>query len=158
MKEKIREELKKLEDNDITLCEELIRDKGVKDKIFAEVAFKNKIYRPSILYKYASNEIRDKLIELLENDDEIESLNVNGILMALAEIGDENVFKAFNRWKEHPKKWRKNIYVEPLDYAFEGGWCIENEKYKKLTYNKCFAIKEKSDTNKAHITIGGISN
>lgn len=146
MKKQILEALNEIKENEDTeLFEVLIREYDFTEPEFARVAFEHKIFHPASLYKDADAKVRDSLIAMLDNEEKEDVLDINGILVALAEIGDDEVIKAFKRWEENPPKWRQNLYVGPEIYALEGNWCIENEEKKSLVFDKCYAIVEGSD-------------
>ncbi|MBP3610656.1 MAG: hypothetical protein J6J42_10010 [Lachnospiraceae bacterium] len=141
MTEKIKEALNALiENKDTDLYEELMRKEDIQEPAFAEEALKQGIFCPAELYKAASPKVRDNLIELLEGEKN-NTLNINGILLALAAIGDEVVVEAFKKWEENPPAWRSKIYVGPAEYAMESGWCIENGNKKELTHDSCYALQ-----------------
>lgn len=147
LEEQIQNAIQELKDSKKTnLCEELIRTQGVQSPAFAQAAFEAGILRPAILYQDASPEIRDKLIELLDQEDEenLGKLRANDCLVALAMIGDDTVAEYFKKWEENPRPWRKSLYVGPLAYAKEGGWCIEDGKRNPLFFEECYAL-EKSE-------------
>lgn len=151
MEKQIQEAIQALiEKQDTTLCEALIRDKDVKSPIFAKTALEQNIFRPNILYRDASAEVRDALIALLDSDQteqsasgeqEEERFNLNGILLALAAIGDETVAAYFKKWEEHPPAWREKLYIGAAGYALEGGWCIEDGRKKELAFSECYALE-----------------
>lgn len=58
------------ESKNTDLCEALIRTQGVQSQAFAQTAFEAGIFRPAVLYQDASPEVRDKLIDLLDREDE----------------------------------------------------------------------------------------
>lgn len=154
MTEKIKEALEAMKaDRDAEWYEELIREQDINEPAFAEVAFENEIFRSATLYKDASGQVRDKLIALLEQE-ENDSLKINGILLALAGIGDETVVQSFQKWEQNPPAWREKIYTGPATYAMEGGWCIEDGKKKVLTHDVCYAI-EKQENCKAEESVYG---
>lgn len=150
------EELKVMEDVD--LCVELIRTKGIKSPAFAEAALETGIFYPNILYRDASEEVRDRLIHMLEqeeNDLKENDLEVNGILMALAAIGDDTVYEYFKKWEENPPAWRKKLYVGPAGYALEGGWCMEDGRKRELTFEECYALEQREDCGEEEYVSGG---
>ena len=134
------------ESKNTDLCEELIRTQGVQSQAFAQAAFEAGIFRPAVLYQDASPEVRDKLIDLLDQEDEenLGKLRANDCLVALAMIGDDTVAEYFQKWEDNPRPWRKSLYVGSLAYAKEGGWCIEDGKRKPLFFEECYAL-EKSE-------------
>lgn len=157
MTEKIKEALDALiEDKDTDLYEELIRKEDIQEPAFAEAALEQGIFRPAELYKDASPQVRDKLIALLE-EEENNTLNINGILLALAAIGDEVVVETFKKWEENPPAWRRKIYAGPAEYAMEGGWCIEAGSKKELTHDICYALQKVETCEPDHNVYGGPS-
>lgn len=136
---------------------EYMRKENFKSSIAARAAFEHDIFRPSVIYKYASKDIRDSIINELNKDDLGELMNVNNLLLALAQIGDDAVCKAFMRWEEQPPRWREKLYVGPAHYAMEGGWCIEDGRKKILTYNSCYSLHRTYYPDEADIVIGGLS-
>lgn len=106
------------------------------------------------MYKDASAQVRDQLIALLEKEQN-DTLNINGILLALAAIGDDTVTTVFQEWEQNPPAWRKKLYVGPAYYAMEGGWCIEDGKKKDLTHDSCYAIHKQESCEKEKNVYGG---
>lgn len=147
MKNQILEALNEIKENEDTeIFEDLIREYDFIEPEFARAAFEQRIFCPASLYKDADAKVRDGLIAILDNEEKEDDLDINGILVALAEIGDDEVVKAFKRWKENPPKWRQTLYVGPETYAMEGNWCIENGEKKSLVFDKCFAILKVEDS------------
>ncbi|WP_231586902.1 hypothetical protein [Paenibacillus sp. E194] len=83
------------------------------------------MYYPSILFKDAPPEIRERLLQQVEWDDD----NRNHILIILSWIGDAEVVRQFEEWRLYPPKWAGQLFVNPDVYALEGGWELaSNEK------------------------------
>ena len=77
MTEEVKEALEALiEDQDAELYEELIHEQDIKEPAFAEAALEQGMFHPAILYKDASSEVRDRLIALLE-EEENDTLKIN---------------------------------------------------------------------------------
>lgn len=151
----IREAIEALvEMDDSGPCEALIRDKGVISPAFAAAALEADIYYPSVLYKDAAPETRDKLIALLEQDG---AANANGYLIALAAIGDECVAESFKKWETHPPAWREALHVGPSVYALEGGWCLEDGRRKPLVFDTCYALEQIDNCLPEERVFGGTS-
>ncbi len=150
---------KLLESEDTSPCEELIRTQGIKSPAIAQAAFEADILRPTILYQDAAPEIRDQLIDFLENAaEDVPHLKINNYLTALAMIGDDTVAACFQKWEENPKPWRKLLFVGPLDYALEGGWCIEDGRRKPLIFEECYALEKSEDAAPEENLYGGASS
>lgn len=155
MVEKVNEALEELKvDKNVDLFEELIRQQDILEPRFADVALEQGIFRPVTLYESASKQVRDKLIEMLESS-EWSKREVNGILMALAQIGDDVVVEAFKKWEEKPPAWREKLYVGPAVYALEGGWSIEDGRKKELTYGVSFALCQQENGESPENVLGG---
>ncbi|MBC8059309.1 MAG: DUF1963 domain-containing protein [Clostridiaceae bacterium] len=104
---------------------------------------KRKEYYPGIIFKDASVDIRDYLIGQLNED--LQSLDLNHIISALAWIGDQNVVDLFNGWKDKPPKWKDKLFVPPEEYSLEAGWALtENGKKQSLFYEDCYVIEKES--------------
>ncbi|MEK3946606.1 DUF1963 domain-containing protein [Paenibacillus sp. FSL H3-0310] len=95
-----------------------------------EVFFHKGKYYPGILYKEAGQEIRDMIIHQLEHDSE----NRNHLLLALAWIGDEEVVRQFETWRQHPPRWTSELNVAPETYAHEAGWELDPDGGKRLLF------------------------
>lgn len=141
MTQREKDAIEALKKEDTHLCEVLIKE-GICLPEFAEVAWQNHIFRPAQLYENAPKKVRDEMINILENDLEDDTLNINGLLTALSAIGDDVVAECFARWEEKPKKWRNKLYVGPSQYAFEGNWCIDNGEKRQLFYEDSYALVE----------------
>jgi hypothetical protein len=99
-----------------------------------------KIYEPS-LFKNASDDIAELLIEKLKCKDD--RVSINHILISLAMIGNDRVVEVFNEWKKNEPEFSKNLYVKPYEYSVEGGWKLDSQgKRKNLYYKKSYGIKE----------------
>ncbi|MFC9706576.1 DUF1963 domain-containing protein [Paenibacillus sp. NPDC056933] len=85
------------------------------------------IYYPVILYKSASAEVRDQLLQQVNTDDE----NRNNLLLMLAYIGDEVVVRQFQQWRQSPPRWADQLHVAPENYATEAGWELTSEGQRR---------------------------
>ena len=141
MTQREKDAIEALREKDTDLCEALIRE-GICLPEFAEVAWQNHIFRPAQLYENAPDKVRDEMIKILENDLEDDDLYINGLLIALAAIGDSVVAECFTRWEKNQKKWRNKLHVGPTQYALEGDWCIDNGEIRKLFYEESYALVE----------------
>lgn len=98
-----------------------------------------KIYEPS-LFKSASDDIAEVLIEKLRYKDD--RVSMNHVLISLAMIGNDRVVKAFNEWKKNEPKFSRYLYCKPYLYSFEGGWKLDSQgKRKNLYYKKSYGVK-----------------
>jgi len=85
------------------------------------------IYYPAILYKSASAEVRDQLLQQVNIDDE----NRNYLLLILAYIGDDVVVQQFWQWKQSAPVWADQLYVAPEKYTTEAGWELTNDGQRR---------------------------
>ncbi|OMF63492.1 DUF1963 domain-containing protein [Paenibacillus sp. FSL R5-0766] len=85
------------------------------------------IYYPAILYKSASGEVRDRLLQQVNTDDE----NRNHILLMLAHIGDDVVVQQFRQWRQSPPSWASELYVTPEHYTTEAGWELTKDGQRR---------------------------
>ncbi|MHA7583204.1 DUF1963 domain-containing protein [Paenibacillus vandeheii] len=85
------------------------------------------IYYPVILYKSASAEVRDQLLQQVNTDDE----NRNNLLLMLAYIGDEVVVDQFKQWRQSPPRWADQLHAAPERYTTEAGWELTNEGQRR---------------------------
>ena len=153
----IKEALNDLKEKEETdLYEYLIATQDILEPSFAEIALEKGIFYPATLYKDATSQVRDKLIALLEEEYD-NAVNINNILLALAIIGDEVVVATFQKWKENPPVWRKEICIDPIEYAFEGGWCVEDGVKKELTYPISYGLEEVEQCEEEENVFGGLS-
>ena len=85
-------------------------------------------------FHHAPPDVRDALLQKVETDAE----NRDGILCALAWIGDEVVVERFNRWRQEPPLWSASLYVLPHHYAHQAGWELaENGSRRDLYFSQC---------------------
>lgn len=96
------------------------------------------ICRPGIVYKDAEPEVRDRLLEQVERNNEQQNdslLRRNDILLALSWIGDPVVVSRFREWRTNRPRWAEQLSLRPrltpvrlagssLRRAFGGNWFI----------------------------------
>jgi hypothetical protein len=146
--------------NEITSCRQVSIDfmnlfcyREINTEKIAEKALENKIFDPDILYKNASAEVRDRMIELLKEN---ECEEANNIQCALAVLGDDKVLEAFIELEKNPREWREKLYVNPSVYAYGGGWTFDESGNKiELTYRDCYAL-EKSERKDDAVILGKV--
>lgn len=124
----------------------LLAYQDIDTKEIANSAFEKNIFYPPTLFRNASEEIQNKLIDLILNPD---CKNANHILNCLAVIGNEKVREAFYKLEKSPLPWRKKLHVNPSFYAELGGWSFDNNgKRIELNYKECYSIiKEERQDN-----------
>lgn len=95
------------------------------------------------LYLGADADTRDALLRRAKGDEPA----LNGVLCALAWIGDEGVQAAFRAWREHPPEWRKRLYIPPEAYAPEAGWELDAEGNRRdLFYHTAYELTPGENT------------
>ncbi|WP_440116543.1 DUF1963 domain-containing protein [Paenibacillus sp. QZ-Y1] len=106
----------------------------------------HKIYYPVILYKSASTEVRDRLLQQVNTDDE----NRNNILLMLAYIGDDVVVQQFWQWRQSPPSWTSELYVTPEHYTTEAGWELTKDGQHRELFTtpsySLYKVKENEGT------------
>ena len=112
----------------------------------AKSAIEKNIFYPPTLYRNVSEEIQNKLIELILKPD---CKDANHILSCLSVIGSEKVREIFYELEQNPLPWRKKLHVNPSFYAELGGWTFDDSgKRIELNYKECYSItKEEREDN-----------
>lgn len=114
--------------------------RGVDCNEISRAACEKEIYYPSALYYKADEEVRDKLIEKLMATKSADT--GSRLLGCLAMIGDKKSQDILYELKQHPKPWRKDLYVDSDSYAEEAGWTFDSKnEHIILNYNKCFSFE-----------------
>jgi hypothetical protein len=126
------------EAEDICRCLAAFTDAPVDDCLRKFV--RHFLYRPSLAFRRAPDDVRDELLARVEFDSE----RRNNILVALAWIGDEAVVRRFDQWRRIPPSWRKTLYVPPQNYAHEAGWELtEDGQRRNLYFEKCARLAKR---------------
>jgi len=110
------------------------------------------LYYHGILFKDASEEERDQLLNQVEHDED----SRNHLLVALAWIGDEQVVKRFCDWRKSPPQWVEELHIRPELYANEAGWELtKNGNRRNLFHEYNYAIEkiEASDSSNEAIEL-----
>ncbi len=117
----------------------------------AESAFEKKIFYPYELYRDASDDVKECLIELLLKP---KCNDANNIMCCLAINGSERVKEVFMQLEKNPLPWRKKLYVDPSVYAECGGWTFDEKGNRNhLIYPKCYSLT-KEDRKDDAIIVG----
>ncbi|KKO55485.1 hypothetical protein [Paenibacillus sp. DMB20] len=96
------------------------------------------MYHSSILFKDASSDIRDRLLQQVERDDD----NRNHLLLILSWIGDPVIVSRFREWRSHPPAWAVQLFAGPELYALEGGWELTPDGERRdLVHGLSYAIR-----------------
>lgn len=125
----------------------------------AKVAFENEIwnkpkgFNDPKFYKNALPEIISKMIDMILSD-YTQPQMANNILQCLAVYGGQDVFDAFLECEKNPRKWREKLYVDPSNYALEGGFGFDKEgNYFETIYNTCYPIVKTTEKKDNAITL-----
>lgn len=111
---------------------------GISTRNIAAAALAKDIFYPWSIYRDASPEVRDHLIELLMQP---ACPNANDLLQALAMQGDEGVLEAFCKLEANPLPWRESLYVDPSVYAESGGWTFDAQGSRQdLVHHDCYIM------------------
>ena len=97
------------------------------------------LYYPSEIYYRAPADVGDALVQaLLETEDPGEAGN---LLCCLAMQGDDRSLEVLHELEEHPRPWRKKLYVDPSVYAQTGGWTFDKAgNRRQLNFDTCYPL------------------
>ncbi|MGP1442165.1 MAG: hypothetical protein ACTTJ2_06070 [Anaerovoracaceae bacterium] len=127
-------------DKESHIFRKLLDYRDINTEKIAETAFKHDVFYPCELYKDASDEIVKSMIEMVKKDD-LEAGMAGHLLLCLAAAGGDEVFKTFLELEQNPRKWRKNLYVNPSFYASYGGWSYDKDRnFVKTNFDKCYPM------------------
>lgn len=126
---------------DDDLCLRLIALRNINTEKIAEYCWENREFGLPEVFKDASDSVTNEMLAELFKDD-LDSMEANRLLTCLAHKGGEAVLNAFAELENDPKKWRKDLYVDPSYYANSGGWTFKKEDGKliRTAFDKCFPI------------------
>ncbi|MDX1959195.1 MAG: hypothetical protein SFU98_11520 [Leptospiraceae bacterium] len=117
------------------------------------IAFQKRKFYPNLLYKNVSNDIENRLFELIENPN---CENVSHILRCLAILGNDRVLEVFFQLDKNPLPWRKELYVDLSLYAEFGGWTYDEKRNRLgLIFNECYSL-EKDDRIDDSVIVGSL--
>lgn len=126
----------------------LISCLGICPPELQRAALQKEVFYPCALYYHAPEDVRDKLIQLLNETDD--SMTASHLMECIAMQGDDVSLKALLALEKNPSKWRENLYVDPSVYAQCGGWTFNKEGERRdLNYNICYAIVKKPENRKS---------
>lgn len=116
---------------------------------------------PSWLYLGAPASTTSHLIDMF--DQPVYAPQRNGLLLALAWIGDEMAQRQFRAWRENPPSWRSQLYIAPDEYTVDAGWELtpHNDR-RELFYQSCYELvpvggpDESGDSDKPHSVANGM--
>lgn len=102
------------------------------------------LFHNSILFKDASQDIQDQLLERVTWDED----NRNHLLLVLGWVGNAVVTEQFRKWQMQPPKWSEQLYVSPETYVLDGGWELtHNGERRDLISHLCYAIRQSDQQN-----------
>ena len=113
---------------------------GICDEQIIREVTKQGEYYPFEIYKNASSDVRDELINSLNGAQN--TVKTNHILCALAWQGDEVVRELFFKLYNAPKPWKAKLHVDMDRYAQVAGWSFdESGKRRSLVFDRCFTCE-----------------
>lgn len=125
------------EAQDILLSLVCYRDENISDAL--PELIKRGMFNNPILFKDASQNIRDVLIEQVKWDED----NRNYLLLILGWIGDRVVTEQFREWRMQLPSWAEQLFVMPETYALDAGWELTPDgKKHNLIHPLCYAIRQ----------------
>lgn len=123
----------------------LVAYRDINTKEIANAAFSENILYPPLIYKDASKEIEDQLIDRIVTPD---CESAGDVLSCLSFIGSNRVVEVFQDLEQNPLPWRMNLYVGPSFYAQQAGWTLREGKGRvELTFETCYALQEQETMN-----------
>ena len=129
---------------------------GVVSEKLQYAAAKAKAYALPELYYKAPEEVRDILIKELLSTEDVQ--DASRLMVCLAMQGDDKALKALQELKQHPREWRKKLFVDPDIYAQIGGWTFEEDgSRREINYPKCYSQEKQEkagEREKRIVTIG----
>lgn len=118
------------------------RDDNISD-VLPELIECELFYNP-ILFKNASQDIRDQILERVEFDED----NRNHLLLVLGWIGDTVVIDQVREWQTQQPKWAEQLFVPPEHYTLDGGWELTPDGVRRdLVNHICYAIRQAEQQN-----------
>jgi len=119
------------------ICLELAAFRSTNLSKLHNFMLRNKLYYPALIFKDASSEVINNLLNRLNHDSE----NRNHLLSALAWSGSEEVTRIFSSWLSNPPSWSSDLYIPAHDYSKEAGWELTSSgKVRKLYFERCYPL------------------
>ena len=117
----------------------LLHCHGICSPELARAALEKEIYYPPELYYHAPADVRDGLVRaLLETED---AGTAGHLMCCLAMQGDDRTLEVLRELEEHPRPWRKELYVDPSVYAQTGGWTFDKAgQRRQLNFDTCYPL------------------
>ena len=127
-----------------------------RDAITPEIqraALAAEVFYPNELYYHAPEDVRDGLITaLLKTEEAHEAAN---LMCCLAFQGDDKAMATLLELEQHPRPWRKSLYVNPSIYAQCGGWTFDKAGNRaQLNFDTCFSLVKGAPGEVSAVRIG----
>ncbi len=147
--------LEEMEDPELTTFWSLL---SCHDAITPEIqrkALAEKVFFPAELYYHAPADVRDGIISLL-----LDAAGANeaaNLMSCLAMQGDDKALETLLELEQHPRPWRKKLYVDPSVYAQCGGWTFDKEgRRTTLNFDTCYPMVKGTRHETSPVRIGRI--
>ncbi|MDG9668417.1 hypothetical protein ONV78_11785 [Hahella sp. CR1] len=110
-------------------------------------------YEPAILFRGASEEVVNLLVERLGADPDLDGR----ILEALAWSEDRRGATYIAQWTQQPPDWAQRLNVPVISYMAEAGWTLDrHHQSRKLYLDACYALGPTDTETSEAIRVGGI--
>lgn len=124
-------------------CSKLLELRGIFPPELQRAALAAKAFSMEQLYYHAPVDVRDGLIELLQQT--TDAHEANNLMSCLAMQGDERALETLLELELNPAPWSQNLFVDPSIYAQAGGWTFDRTgNRRELNFATCYAM-EKGD-------------
>ena len=129
---------------------------GYRDAITPEIqraALAAGVFWPCEIYDRAPADVGERLIRaLLSTEDSSEASN---LMCCLAFQGDGRALETLLELENHPRSWRKKLYVDPSIYAQCGGWTFNKKGQRtQLNFDTCFSFVKGAPGEVSPVRIG----
>ena len=129
---------------------------GYRDAITPEIqraALAAGVFWPCEIYYHAPADVGEGLIHaLLSTEDSSEASN---LMCCLAFQGDGRALETLLELENHPRSWRKKLYVDPSIYAQCGGWTFNKKGQRtQLNFDTCFSFVKGAPGEVSPVRIG----
>ena len=111
------------------------------------------VFWPCEIYYHAPADVGEGLIHaLLSTEDSSEASN---LMCCLAFQGDGRALETLLELENHPRSWRKKLYVDPSIYAQCGGWTFNKKGQRtQLNFDTCFSFVKGAPGEVSPVRIG----
>ena len=144
-----------MEDPEITDFWKLL---SYRDAITPEIqraALAAEVFWPGEIYYHAPADVRDGLIAALLATKDADKASL--LMCCLAIQGDERALETLLELEQHPRPWRKKLYVDPSIYAQCGGWTFDTEGRRvQLNFDTCYPMVKGAPGETSPVRIGRV--